>query len=85
MGDFGFFITIPNSMSENFFGKYSLNQPIPRVKKDMVEKGFLICPDNAIIKVNNNFFEWDYDYCKGCGLCSFESPLGVIDMEKKKL
>jgi 2-oxoacid:acceptor oxidoreductase delta subunit (pyruvate/2-ketoisovalerate family) len=40
-----------------------------------------VCPDNAVIKLGpGNRFKFDYDYCKGCGLCAAECPCGAIDM-----
>ena len=40
-----------------------------------------VCPDNAVIKLGpGNRFRFDYDYCKGCGLCAAECPCGAIDM-----
>jgi 2-oxoacid:acceptor oxidoreductase delta subunit (pyruvate/2-ketoisovalerate family) len=40
-----------------------------------------VCPDNAVIKLGpGRGFEFDYDYCKGCGLCAAECPCGAIDM-----
>ncbi|WP_281645990.1 NAD(P)-binding protein [Parendozoicomonas sp. Alg238-R29] len=39
------------------------------------------CPDNAIIKLGaGEGFKIDYDYCKGCGICATECPLGALDM-----
>ncbi|CAM3737273.1 NAD(P)-binding protein [Parendozoicomonas haliclonae] len=39
------------------------------------------CPDNAIIKLGaGKGFQIDYDYCKGCGICAAECPLGALDM-----
>ncbi len=35
---------------------------------------WLYCPDMAV-KVNDSKREdFDYDYCKGCGICAFECP-----------
>jgi 2-oxoacid:acceptor oxidoreductase delta subunit (pyruvate/2-ketoisovalerate family) len=40
-----------------------------------------VCPDNAVIKLGpGRRFEFDYDYCKGCGICAVECPCGAIDM-----
>jgi 2-oxoacid:acceptor oxidoreductase delta subunit (pyruvate/2-ketoisovalerate family) len=40
-----------------------------------------VCPDNAVVKLGTGQrFEFNYDYCKGCGLCAAECPCGAIDM-----
>jgi len=40
-----------------------------------------ICPDNAVIKLGpGKRFEFNYDFCKGCGLCAAECPCGAIQM-----
>jgi NADPH-dependent glutamate synthase beta subunit-like oxidoreductase len=40
-----------------------------------------VCPDNAVIKLGpGKGFEFNYDYCKGCGLCVAECPCGSIKM-----
>jgi 2-oxoacid:acceptor oxidoreductase delta subunit (pyruvate/2-ketoisovalerate family) len=40
-----------------------------------------VCPDNAVIKLSpGKRFEFNYDYCKGCGLCAAECPCGAIAM-----
>jgi len=40
-----------------------------------------MCPDNAVIKLGpGNRFEFNYDYCKGCGICVAECPCGAIKM-----
>jgi 2-oxoacid:acceptor oxidoreductase delta subunit (pyruvate/2-ketoisovalerate family) len=41
-----------------------------------------VCPDNAVIKLPvGERYEFDYDYCKGCGICAEECPCGAIVME----
>ena len=42
-----------------------------------------MCPDNAVIKttelaMDGSHYVFDYDYCKGCGLCTHECPTGYI-------
>ena len=40
-----------------------------------------VCPDNAVIKLGpGKRFEFNLDYCKGCGLCAAECPCGAITM-----
>ncbi|MFY9260162.1 MAG: NAD(P)-binding protein [Gallionella sp.] len=40
-----------------------------------------VCPDNAVIKLGaGKGFQFNYDYCKGCGLCVAECPCGAIKM-----
>jgi len=40
-----------------------------------------VCPDNAVIKLGpGKRFEFNYDYCKGCGICVSECPCGAITM-----
>jgi 2-oxoacid:acceptor oxidoreductase delta subunit (pyruvate/2-ketoisovalerate family) len=40
-----------------------------------------VCPDNAVIKLGpGKKFAFNYDYCKGCGLCVEECPCGAIDL-----
>jgi NADPH-dependent glutamate synthase beta subunit-like oxidoreductase/Pyruvate/2-oxoacid:ferredoxin oxidoreductase delta subunit len=40
-----------------------------------------VCPDNAVMKLGpNQGYEFNYDYCKGCGLCVTECPCGSIKM-----
>ncbi len=46
-----------------------------------------VCPDNAVIKTgdDNVPYIFNYDYCKGCGICSSECPCGAINMEKESI
>jgi NADPH-dependent glutamate synthase beta subunit-like oxidoreductase len=40
-----------------------------------------VCPDNAVVKLGpGKRFDFNYDFCKGCGLCAAECPCGAIDM-----
>ncbi len=40
-----------------------------------------VCPDNAVIKLGpGKRFQFNYDYCKGCGICVAECPCGAIKM-----
>ncbi len=44
-----------------------------------------LCPDSAVLKTkelatDGSHYVFDYDYCKGCGLCATECPCGFIEM-----
>jgi len=40
-----------------------------------------VCPDTAVLKLGEGLrYEFDYDYCKGCGICAVECPAGAIEM-----
>ncbi|HCZ17061.1 MAG TPA: NAD(P)-binding protein [Accumulibacter sp.] len=45
-----------------------------------------VCPDNAVIKLGpGKRFAFNYDYCKGCGMCVAECPCGAIKMEAEEI
>ena len=44
-----------------------------------------LCPDNSVIKTaeiaaDGSHYLFDYDFCKGCGICATECPCGYIEM-----
>lgn len=47
-----------------------------------------LCPDSAVLKRHEQasggaHYQFDLDYCKGCGLCANECPCGYIQMEEE--
>ena len=45
-----------------------------------------VCPDNAVIKLGpGKRFRFNYDYCKGCGICAAECPCGAIRMVAEEI
>jgi NADPH-dependent glutamate synthase beta subunit-like oxidoreductase len=45
----------------------------------------MYCPDCAVkVSSSGGGFEFDYDFCKGCGLCSKECPCHYIQMTMEK-
>ncbi len=45
-----------------------------------------VCPDNAVIKLGpGKRYEFNYDYCKGCGICVAECPCGAIRMVAEEI
>ena len=45
-----------------------------------------VCPDNAVIKLGpGKKFAFNYDFCKGCGVCAAECPCGAIQMVQEAI
>ncbi|MEI8168860.1 MAG: NAD(P)-binding protein [Rhodoferax sp.] len=45
-----------------------------------------VCPDNAVIKHGpGKGFDFNLDYCKGCGICVAECPCGAIKMVPEEI
>lgn len=48
-----------------------------------------LCPDSAVLKTvelasDGSHYVFDYEYCKGCGLCAHECPTGYIRMRPEE-
>lgn len=35
---------------------------------------WMFCPDSAVIVKEGKVVGFDYDHCKGCGICAYECP-----------
>ena len=45
-----------------------------------------VCPDNAVIKLGaGQRYQFDFDFCKGCGICVKECPCGAITMVPERI
>ena len=44
---------------------------------------WLFCPDSSVIPVDGEF-QFDYDYCKGCGICAEECPRAAIFIKEEE-
>jgi pyruvate ferredoxin oxidoreductase gamma subunit len=71
---------------------YSRNVSDWRVTRPVVDKSkcvgckrcWVYCPETAI-EMQENKAEINYDYCKGCGICSEECLVGAVKMEKEEV
>ena len=50
---------------------------------DKCDNCFVFCPDLAVMKSDNKY-EFDFDFCKGCGVCAYECPRYAISMEEEE-
>ena len=46
----------------------------------------IFCPDVSVLRKGNGYFGYafDYDYCKGCGVCLVECPRHAITMVEEE-
>lgn len=45
-----------------------------------------VCQDNAVIKLGpGKGFDFNYEYCKGCGICVAECPCEAIKMVPEEI
>lgn len=45
---------------------------------------WMYCPDDCIVVKDSKMLGFDYDYCKGCSVCSNVCPRNAIDMVPEK-
>ncbi|MHA2021558.1 MAG: 4Fe-4S dicluster-binding protein [Candidatus Thorarchaeota archaeon] len=55
------------------------------IKNGTCGRCWIFCPDMSVRLIENDdgsrSYEYDYDYCKGCGICANECPTDSIKME----
>jgi 2-oxoacid:acceptor oxidoreductase delta subunit (pyruvate/2-ketoisovalerate family) len=69
---------------------YSLNAAVTEASRcfscgvcDRCDNCYVFCPDMSVLKVADHY-EYDYDFCKGCGVCAQECPRFAITMIEEK-
>ncbi len=45
---------------------------------------WVYCPDSSILAKDGKMTGFDYDYCKGCGICASVCPVKCIEMIKEQ-
>lgn len=41
---------------------------------------YFFCPDSSVIAEDQKVTDFDYEHCKGCGICAVECPVDAISM-----
>ena len=73
---------ISTKRSSDFFktGNWRTMRPILDTEKCInCNTCWKFCPDVAI-STGEKFVSFDYDFCKGCGICAHECPVNAITM-----
>ncbi|MBU1061932.1 MAG: 4Fe-4S binding protein [Candidatus Omnitrophica bacterium] len=45
---------------------------------------WIYCPDSSIIVKDEKMVGFDYEHCKGCGICAKVCPVKCIDMKREE-
>lgn len=73
------------------YGNLSMQQALGEAERcfscgmcDYCDTCYLFCPDASVVRQEDGRISViDYEYCKGCGICANECPIGVIEMEEE--
>jgi pyruvate ferredoxin oxidoreductase delta subunit len=77
----------PGNSEEYYTGGWRTFRPmVDKVRCINCLSCWINCPDMSVIVENENMQGYDYDHCKGCGICSDICPVKCIQMvEEDKL
>lgn len=77
----GCVVSQPGNAGQYKTGDWRSNRPVCDTTK-CIRCGicYIFCPDMAIRRTEEGYFEADLYYCKGCGICAQECFTGCIKM-----
>lgn len=78
-------ISIPRKGSAGKTGNWRVYRPVV-THENCIKCYFcyMYCPEGVIsVNEDNGQVEYDYEYCKGCGVCANNCPKKCIEMEKE--
>jgi pyruvate ferredoxin oxidoreductase delta subunit len=71
----------PGSAEEYKTGAWRTYRPQVDVDKCInCLRCWLLCPDMSIYAEDGRMAGYDYDHCKGCGICAKVCPVAAIEM-----
>ncbi len=77
----GCVIAQPGNAREFLTGDWRTQHPVlDKDKCIRCGRCWIYCPEAAYSENEEGFFVCDLNYCKGCGICAQECPVGAITM-----
>jgi len=81
-------IAEPNTTLKNKTGGWRTYKPVYIHEKcTACANCSRVCPEGIVKQTDQTnssgkkYYDCDYDYCKGCGICAAECPFKAIEME----
>jgi len=76
-------ISFPTEGAMGKTGTWRVFKPyIDKTKCIKCWRCWIFCPDLAVER--GEYPSIDYEYCKGCGICSNECPVNAIEMRREE-
>jgi pyruvate ferredoxin oxidoreductase delta subunit len=75
--------TIPEAGNAKYYrtGSWRTQRPLrDDVKCTQCLFCYFFCPDSSVLVENQKVTDFDYEHCKGCGICAVECPVDAISM-----
>lgn len=78
-------ILSPGNAAELRTGDWRTNRPVVDYEKCIkCGRCYIVCPDMVYTQKEDGYYELNYYYCKGCGICAEECPKDAIEMVEEE-
>jgi pyruvate ferredoxin oxidoreductase delta subunit len=77
-------ISYPKEGAMGKTGNWRVFRPIfNETKCSKCLRCWIFCPEGSVIRKNDDSIEINFEYCKGCGICSKICKVKAITMERE--
>ncbi|MGC8719068.1 MAG: 4Fe-4S binding protein [Thermodesulforhabdaceae bacterium] len=78
-------ILTPGNAAELRTGDWRTTRPVVDYEKCIkCGRCYIVCPDMVYTPREDGYYELNYYYCKGCGICAEECPKDAIEMVEEE-